>query len=157
VRVGLVIAVLLALAGCSFGEKKAARTDTEVASRVERCTQRFLDRIGGGQSAAQTRSYIERAYCGPFARKGWVYADGTLSIKAHLDLLNGSACEEETSTPGGSTITLPCDPADMLDPLECAVLHYVRRDEVRAYIRKLERSQSVSCDDGTPLDKLGAE
>jgi hypothetical protein len=39
----------------------------------------------------------------------------------------------------------------------CAVLHYVRRDEVRAYIRKLERSQSVSCDDGTPPDKLGAE
>jgi hypothetical protein len=28
--------------------------------------------------------------------------------------------------------------------------------EVRAYIRKLERTQTVTCDDGTPLDKLGA-
>jgi hypothetical protein len=157
VRVGLAIAVLLAVTGCSSGEKKAARTDTEAAPRVEHCTQRFLDRVGGGQNAAQIRSYIERAYCGPFARKGWVYADGTLSIKAHLAVLNGSACEEETLAPDGSTITLPCDPrATMLDPLECAVLHYVRKDEVRAYIRNLKRSQSVSCDDGTPLDKLGS-
>jgi hypothetical protein len=157
VRVGLAIAVLLALTGCSSGEKKAAQTNARSTSRVERCTQRFLDRIGGN-GGAETRSYVERTYCEPFARKGWVYTDGTLSINAHLDLLNGAACEEMTSTPGGSTTTIPCDPrAAMLDPLECAVLHYVRRDEVRAYVLKLERSQSVTCDDGTPLDRLGAE
>ena len=157
-RAALAIALLLALPGCSFGEQKAARTDTEVASRVEGCTQRFLDRVGGGRNTAETRSYIQRMYCGPFARKGWVYADGTLSINAHLDLLNGGACAEAASTPGGSTVTIPCDPRPaMLDPLECALLHYVRRNEVRAYIRKLERSQDVTCDDGTPLDRLGAE
>jgi hypothetical protein len=155
VRVGLAIAVLLALAGCSFGERKAAQADSPVASRVERCTQHMLDRVGGG---AEVRSYVERTYCGPFARKGWVYADGTMSINAHLYLLNGNACSEMVGTPDGQMTTVPCDPrAAMLDPLECAVLHYVRRDEVRAYIRKLERSQSVSCDDGTPLDKLGTE
>jgi len=155
VRAGLAIAVLLALAGCSSGAKKAAQTDARAAPRVERCTQRFLDRIGGG---AEIRTYVERTYCGPFARKGWVYADGTLSIKAHLYLLNGNACSAVTGTSGGQMKTIPCDPrAALLDPLECAILHYVRRDEVRAYIRKLKRSQPVRCDDGTPLDKLGAE
>jgi hypothetical protein len=155
VRVGLAIAVLLALAGCSFGEKKAAQTDAKGNSRVERCTERILDRIGGG---VEVRRYTERAYCGPFARKGWVYADGTLSINAHIYLLNGNACEEMTGTSGGLMTTIPCDPrAALLDPLECALLHYVRRNEVRVYLRKLERSQSVACDDGTPLDKLGAE
>jgi hypothetical protein len=153
VRAGLAIAVLLVLAGCSSGEKKAAPSNATVNSHVERCTERVLDRIGGG---AEIRRYTERTYCGPFARKGWVYADGTLSIKAHVYLLNGNACSSVTSTPGGQTTTLPCDPRP-LDPLECALLHYVRKDEVRAYIRKLKRSQSVSCDDGTPLDKLGAE
>jgi len=152
VRVWLSIAVLLALAGCSFGEKKAAPASAKVNSRVERCTERFLDRIGGG---AEVGRYVERTYCGPFARKGWVYADGTLSINAHLYLLNGYACTSVTSTPGGATTTIPCDPRP-LDPLECALLHYVRKDEVRAYLRKLKRSQSVTCDDGTPLDKLGS-
>ena len=152
-RIALAIAVLLALAGCSFGEKKAAQTDATVNSRVERCTERVLDRVGGGP---QVRRYIERMYCGPFARKGWVYADGALSIKAHVYMMNGYACSSVTSTPGGQTTTLPCDPRP-LDPLECALLHYVRKDEAQAYIRKLKRSQSVSCDDGTPLDKLGVE
>jgi uncharacterized protein YjhX (UPF0386 family) len=152
VRVGLAIAVLLALTGCSFGEKKAAQTDAKVNSRVERCTKRLLDRIGGG---AKIRSYVVRTYCGPFARKGWVYADGTLSIDAHLNLLKGYACEEITGSSGGQMTTIPCDPRP-LDPLECALLHYVRKNEVRAYIRKLKRSQSVTCDDGTPLDKLGS-
>jgi uncharacterized protein YjhX (UPF0386 family) len=152
VRVVLATAVLLTFAGCSFGEKKATQTDAKVNSRVERCTERILDRIGGG---AEVRRYTERTYCSPFARKGWVYTDGTLSIKAHLYLLNGYACSAMTGTPNGHMTTVPCDPRP-LDPLECALLHYVRKDEVRAYIRQLKRSQSVTCDDGTPLDKLGS-
>ena len=148
-RVGLAIAVLLVLPGCSSGEKKTTQTD----SRVERCTRRFLDRIGGD---AKIRSYVQRTYCEPFARKGWVYADGMLSIDAHLSVLNGSACTSVTSTPGGPKTTIPCDPRAETNPLDCAVLHYVRRNEVRAYIHKLERSHTVSCDDGTPLDELGA-
>ena len=151
-RFAVAIAVLLVLTGCGSGGKKAARPDAKTAYRIERCTQRFLDRV------KTDRSYIETTYCRPFADKGFVYADGTLSIKAHLYVLSGgSSCKSETSTPGGSTKTVPCEPvAEQLNPLECAILHYVRRDEVRAYIRKLQRSQRVSCDDGTPLDKLGA-
>ena len=143
--------MLLVLTGCSYGGNKASQTNAKTTARIDRCTQRFLDRIKG-YNRAQLRSYVETAYCGPFARKGLVYADGTLSIKAHLYLLNGYSCS--TSTPGGPTTTIPCEP--MLDPLECAMLHYVRREEAQAYIRKLKRTQSVKCDDGTPLDKLGA-
>ena len=157
-RIGLAIAVLLALAGCG-GEKKAAQPTVEVTPRAEQCTQRILDRVSG-DNGPKARAYIETVYCVPFDRKGWVYADGTLSIAAHLYVLQSGVCSTETVGPGGSTtttMTTECDPTDLLDPLECAVLHYVRKDEVRTYIRKLKRTHSVSCDDGTPLDKLGAE
>ena len=40
--------------------------------------------------------------------------------------------------------------------LDCAVLHVVRREEVQQYVRELERDREVSCDDGTPLERLGA-
>jgi hypothetical protein len=149
VRIGIAIAFLLVLTGCGSGAKNATQGNAKVAA----CTERMLKRIHGGP---QVKSYIESTYCRPFAQRGWVYADGTLRIDAHLWLLKGSACTSETSTPGGPTITLPCDAqAAALDPLECAVLHYVRRAEVRAYIRELKRSQRVRCDDGTPLDQLG--
>ena len=154
-RIGLAIAVLLALAGCG-GEKKATQPTVEASPRAERCTQRILDRVSG-DNGAEARAYIDRAYCVPFDRKGWVYSDGTLSIDAHLYLLNSGVCSAGTSEPEGSTTTTTCDPADLLNPLECAVLHYVRKDEVRTYIRKLKRKQSVECDDGTPLNELGAE
>jgi len=155
VRIGLAIAVLLALTGCG-GEKTAALPKVEASPRAERCTQRILDRVGG-DNGPKARTYIAGVYCVPFDRKGWVYADGRLSIAAHLYVLKSGVCQEASGTPGGSTTTTECDPADLLDPLECAVLHYVRKNQVRAYIRKLQRKQSVSCDDGTPLDKLGAE
>jgi hypothetical protein len=155
VRIGLAIAVLLALAGCG-GEKTAALPKVEASPRAERCTQRILDRVSG-DNGPKARTYIAGVYCVPFDRKGWVYADGRLSIAAHLYVLKSGVCQEASGTPGGSTTTTKCDPADLLDPLECAVLHYVRKDEVRTYIRKLKRTHSVSCDDGTPLDELGAE
>ena len=158
-RIGLAIAFLLVLAGCG-GEEKAAQPTVQASPRAERCTQRILDRVEG-DNGAEARAYIDRVYCVPFDRKGWVYPDGTLSIAAHLYVLNSGTCAE-SSVSGGSTTTTTttptkCDRADLLNPLECAVLHYVRKDEVRAYLRKLERKQSVRCDDGTPLDELGAE
>lgn len=152
------LGVILAINRHRDGSVEAScHLDEETAGRIERCTERFLSRSDGGGSATVS-SYIQRSYCEPFTRKGWVYYDGALKIDAHLYILSSGSCESATSTPGGQTTTLPCDPrAALLDPLECAVLHYVRRDEVRAYIRKLERSQRLRCDDGTPLDKLGVE
>jgi hypothetical protein len=155
-RVALSVALLLVLVGCGSEHTKASQTNAQTVSRTERCTQRFLDRIKS--HSGQIRSYVKTAYCGLFARRGWVYADGRLSIKAHLYVLNGYACTSLTLTPnGGPGTKTPCNPRTaMLNPLECAILHYVRRDEVRAYIRKLTRNQKVRCDDGTPLGKLGA-
>ena len=97
------------------------------------------------------RSYIERTYCDRFARNGWVYDDGTLSIKAHLWLMNAGQCSEST---GGAWVTVPCKPS--YDPLECALLHFVRKAEAQAYIEELTKTHRVSCDDGTPLGELGA-
>jgi hypothetical protein len=155
-RVVIATAVLLVLAGCSHRGQKASQPDVKTTARIDRCTQRFLDRAKGN-NRAQLRSYVETSYCGPFARKGFVYADGTLSIKAHLFLLKGLSCSTVVVSPGRRSKTIPCDPqTSELDPLECGILHNVRRDEVRAYIQKLERTRSVKCDDGTPLDKLGA-
>jgi hypothetical protein len=53
---------------------------------------------------------------------------------------------------------VPCDSLDWgaeLEPLDCGVLHYVRRDEVRNYLAQLRREREVVCDDGTALDELG--
>jgi len=157
VRIALAIAVLLALAGCG-GEQKAAQPTVEASPRAERCTQRILDRVSG-DNGPKARAYIDRVYCVPFDRKGWVYPDGTLSIAAHLYVLNSGTCAESSASGGSTTTTTTtkCNPADLLNPLECAVLHYVRKNQVRAYIRKLQRTQTVRCDDGTPLDQLGAE
>jgi hypothetical protein len=151
VRVAVVLAALLVLSGCESGAKRSAPADATAAPRAERCTQRILEGIEGNRGP-MVRSYIERTYCDRFARRGWVYADGALSIKAHLWLMNAGTCSESTS--GGPAVTVPCEPS--FDPLECALLHYVRRAEVQAYIRKLAKTHRVRCDDGTPLEQLGA-
>jgi hypothetical protein len=39
---------------------------------------------------------------------------------------------------------------------ECGLLHFVRRAEAQAYIHELTKTHHVVCDDGTPLDELGA-
>ena len=98
------------------------------------------------------RSYIQRTYCDRFAKHGWVYEDGTLSIKAHLWVMNAYTCSEGSSDE--PAVTVPCKPS--YDPMECALLHYVRRAEAQAYIKELTKTHHVTCDDGTPLDELGA-
>ena len=102
-RIGLAIAVLLALAGCG-DEKKTAQPTINVSPRAAQCTQRILDRVSG-DNGPKARAYIERVYCVPFDRKGWVYADGTLSIAAHLYVVNSGACQVASSTPAGPTTT----------------------------------------------------
>ena len=46
-RVWIIIALLLVLTGCSSGGNKASQTDAKTTHRIERCTQRFLDRVKG--------------------------------------------------------------------------------------------------------------
>jgi hypothetical protein len=105
-----------------------------------------------GDRGPMVRSYIQRTYCDRFAKHGWVYEDGTLSIKVQDWLLHGEACSE--GTVGGRTVTVSCEPTYEL--FECGLLHFVRRAEAQAYIHELTKTHHVVCDDGTPLDELGA-
>ena len=39
--------------------------------------------------------------------------------------------------------------------LDCALLHVVRRSEVKDYIKRMRSHGVVECDDGSALDELG--
>ena len=112
----------------------------------------MLDSVKGDRGPI-VRSYLQRTYCDPFAKRGWVYADGTLSIKAQLWLMNGRACSEGSSS-GGPPVTVPCDPS--YESFDCGLLPFVRKAEVQTYLAELTKTHRVVCDDGTPLDRLGA-
>jgi len=77
VRLALVVAVaLVGLAACRSSGN---------ASRADKCTDRILQKsapVHFPVTKAQVRHYIAVTYCDRFARKGWVYADGALSIDA---------------------------------------------------------------------------
>jgi hypothetical protein len=138
--------------GGSGGENRVA------APRVERCVDRFVERARPEGQTDEGRRYVEKTYCRPFDRRGWVHEDGTLAIDAHVALTKGGSCA--TAEAGQPAETVPCDQLHQLEDvvtLDCAVLHLVRREDVRRYIDKLKRTRRVACDDGTPLDKLGVE
>ncbi len=147
----LVVIGAFVLAGCS------STSDSLQSSRAGKCTDELLrgvDPQDFGASRATVRHYISLTYCDRFARKGWVYADGALTIAAQRWLVRGGRCG--TSTPGGTTKTVPCESLRVPgEPIECAMLRHVRRSEVRTYISKLRARGPVRCDDGTPLAELG--
>ncbi len=152
----LLCAVLAGCGGSSTGEARDGAPTSKEASaasppKVERCVDRLLARSPTNElSAEQLRRYIETTYCRPFATKGWVYEDGALSIGAHESLqAEGTCVGGEIGRPER---TLPCGVDAVLD---CALLHHVRRREVRAYVEKLRRGSEVECDDGTPVERLG--
>jgi hypothetical protein len=104
---------------------------------------------------AQARRYVRDTYCARFDENGWVYADGALSIEAQKWLDARATCT--ASDAGDSVTTVPCTTTEAASTqvLDCAVLHIVRRSEVRDYIDRLKMSSPVECDDGTALDDLG--
>jgi hypothetical protein len=62
--------------------------------QAEACTNRFLDAVNQNDpqmTKAKLRRYVEVTYCNRFARKGWVYDDGALSIDAQRWLVHGRA------------------------------------------------------------------
>jgi hypothetical protein len=154
-RVVVVLAVF-AVAGCGSGGGHSGAT-----AKAASCTDRLLRAVKHTASharEAEIRRYVEVTYCEPFARKGWVYADGSLSIKAQLWLVRGTRQECSTSVPGGSDKSIPCARLSIGDgprTIDCAILRFVRRSEVRAYLARLGTANSVQCDDGTPLAALG--
>jgi hypothetical protein len=152
----VVLALALFAVGCGSGA-----TQSGTAARAASCTDRLVKGAKAGATRppeAAVRRYVMVTYCQPFARRGWVYEDGSLSIKAHLWVVRGTRESCETSTPGGKDKTVPC--ATLAAPgepqmIDCALLHYVRRSEVRAYLTQLGGRRRVQCDDGTPLANLG--
>ena len=152
-----VAAIVAVVAGCG-GEDDAERAAPPASSSgaVEKCVGRFLARVDpeveADAGAEALRAYIEETYCGTFARRGWVYDDGALSIEAHRWLEEGSECAEAEA--GGTAKTVPCEEAED-GVIDCALLHHVRRSEVKAYVAETARAGDVECDDGTPLDELG--
>jgi hypothetical protein len=159
VGVRLAIAAILVVAGCSSEVDGASRDSAaERASRVERCTQRLLQRAHGGPTEEAER-YVRVTYCEPFERRGWVYEDGTLSIDAHAHVANSGTRTCLSTKLGEPTRTVPCEELDRFARhrvLNCALLHLVARSQVRKYVEGLQQRGEVECDDGTPLDKLGA-
>lgn len=163
--VGIAV-VALALAGCwtnddgrSAGEGTAGAS---AASRVDNCTDRLMVRAetDGLSDAEQdeVRRYVQTTYCSRFAERGWVYDDGTLSIAAHTWVEEGGEEECARLTETGEE-TVPCEELgeNPEDPIQCAILHHVRRSEVRHYVEDLRRRiPDAECDDGTPLDELGS-
>jgi hypothetical protein len=154
------------LAGCGgASDLQAGGTATDQRSiatseRVERCTDRFLERVEGADSDKdEVRHYVEVTYCAPFAERGWVYEDGTLNIKAYTWLIQGSSEACASASGNQPAQTVPCEQVESaggIQILDCAILHQVRRSEVREYVEELERTGEVECDDGTPLEDLGA-
>ena len=143
---------LVVSAGCAF-----ERGDGAAASRVERCTDSIVERAEPrGLSEDDLRRYVERTYCSRFEEEGWIYDDGTLSIDVHTDT---RAEECAVAEPGKPSRTVPCEQLESgFEVLDCAILHHVRKSEVQAHLAELMRRHTgVQCDDGTPLDELGAE
>jgi hypothetical protein len=140
--------LLVIAAGCGGGTKSS--------SRVDRCVDKLMaraDKLHPGEGhESQVRDYARRTYCAPFAARGFVYADGTLSIGAQQWLVHAGTCA--TSEAGGTSRTVPCEQMFAQETtIDCGMLHYVRKAEVQKYLRKVGPK---SCDDGTPLDELGA-
>ena len=158
VRTWLAIALLAVVpAGCG-----GTTTESTVACR-ERASREvhgaFPRGVGGTEVTDDARRYVEVTYCAPFAERGWVYEDGTLSIAAHSWLVEGSSEECASAGVATSAQTVPCEQLDSTggtQVIHCAILHRVRRSEVRDYVEQLERTHEVECDDGTPLEQLGA-
>ena len=149
----LVAAVLGSAAG---GCSSIGGPTAEANGRVERCTDRLVQRAAGPRSAAAD-SYVRKTYCRPFDERGWVYDDGTLRIDAYLALERGGTCA--TAKAGEPVRTVPCEELEPPDPkiLDCALLHIVRRREVQEYLARLQRGREVRCDDGTPIGDLGVD
>lgn len=157
-RVYLAVLILCAAAsGCGSGSEETPSTASR-AIRIERCVDRLLQSTATQNAADEesARRYARTTYCGRFEENGWVYDDGAVNIAAQTWLDRGAACARGGE--GEPTTTVPCEverTTGGVETLDCALLHVVRRSEVRAYIGRREINGPVKCDNGTALDELG--
>jgi hypothetical protein len=154
----VLFAAFLSACGSVDSRGEGAASTSTSGNRVERCVDRLMEQNAPGVNAdtdAQARRYVRDTYCARFDENGWVYADGALSIEAQKWLDAGATCA--VGDAGDSVATVPCTTTEAAGTqvLDCALLHIVRRSEVRDYIDRLKTSSAVVCDDGTALDDLG--
>jgi hypothetical protein len=108
------VLLVASLTGCGpNGGEEGSRTrsgSADIRRTIEICVDRLLSRSPTvEQSDAETRRYVEEAYCERFAKSGWVYEDGALSIAAYEWLLRSGTCE--VGSEGEPTRTVPCEEA----------------------------------------------
>jgi hypothetical protein len=85
----------------------------------------------------EARRYVDVTYCARFARRGWLYPDGTWRLAA-VRWVDGG----KYATGAG--------------PIDCGPLHFARRADVKIYLAELRRKLGrLTCDDGAPLAQLG--
>jgi hypothetical protein len=144
-----------ALTGCGSHARRATPEPTN--SRVERC----VDRLVAGSNAPSAgkellRSYARDTYCHRFEQKGWIYEDGALKLAAQHSLVSGGTCAE--GVVGQPAKVVPCKlkrSSSGVLTIDCGMLRFVRRSEVRNYLRRLEAGGPVACEENIPLAKLG--
>jgi hypothetical protein len=137
------------VSGCGTARSSTAE------GRIERCVDRLIQHADTRKLSVEVlRRYARTAYCARFEQRGWIYDDGALSIRVQTAIKGQEACS--IARPGESPQTVPCQELSQgRTRIECALLRYVRRSEVTAYLERLESKGGVECDDGTPLSELG--
>jgi hypothetical protein len=158
----LIVAGALSACGSGSGERRdevqsTVRRSPAAILRIERCVDGLLQASTmPDASKEEARRYVRNTYCVRFEKQGWIYEDGALSIAAQRWLDEGATCA--TSREGEPMRTVSCEEERRAAGgrmLDCALLHVVRRSEVRDYIERIRSNGLVECDDGSALDKLG--
>jgi hypothetical protein len=142
-----------ALTGCSSHARHATPEPTNI--RVELC----VDRLVAGSNASPAgkelvRRYVRDTYCRRFGQQGWIYGDGALKLAAQLS--SGGTCAE--GVVGQPAKVGPCKverSSSGVLTIDCGMLRFVRRSEVRNYLRRLQADGPVACEEDIPLAKLG--
>jgi hypothetical protein len=150
----VLFAVVLSACGSVDNRDEGAASTSTSGGRVERCVDRLMEQNAPGVDAGtsdQARRYVRDTYCARFDENGWVYADGALSIEAQKWLDAGATCA--VGDAGDSVATVPCTTTEAAGTqiLDCALLHIVRRSEVRDYIDRLKTSSPLSATTGLLL------
>ena len=145
----------VALTGC--GSHAHSATPEPTNSLVDRCVARlFAGSYAPAASKELIRRYVRDTYCRRFGQEGWIYEDGALKIAAQQWLVSGGTCGEGVA--GQPAKVVPCKlvrSSTGVLTIDCGLLRFVRRSEVRNYLRPMQAGGPVACDEGISVAKLG--
>lgn len=157
----LILVATVSACGSGSGGRRdtpsSARFASAATSRIDRCVDRLLQdtTTQGAAEKEAARRYARNTYCARFEQSGWIYEDGALRIAAQTWLQKGGKCATAREGQPARTVSCAAERGGGVLVLDCALLHVVRRTEVRDYIVRLQTAGTVECDDGSALDELG--